>query len=204
MHTRSSLSLCTSCACLPRLTVSGYRDRAGGIDTSAHAVGHAHKRLRSLAFCTSCACLPCLTVSGYRDRAREKVIIYYLVSIMGRALCSISARTSAAIPPARPCAPSRRDSSGHSGPPPSPAACTQKSKSRYSGRLLLDNRYGLFVSSVSVSADSEPWQARAGRAQREGTSFPLLCARPAACADVSIPPAYDTGATGLTGYFLAA
>ena len=36
--------------------------------------------------------------------------------------------------------------------------------------------------SVSVSIDSEAWQARAGRAQREGTKFPLLCAWPTACA----------------------
>ena len=40
-----------------------------------------------------------------------------------------------------------------------------------------------------VSTDSEARQARAGRAQREETKFPLLCEWPTACTDVSIPPA---------------
>ena len=44
-------------------------DFEAGIDTSAHAVGHAYKRGNFVpSLCTRpTACLPCLTVSGYRD-----------------------------------------------------------------------------------------------------------------------------------------
>ena len=43
------------------------------------------------------------------------------------------------------------------------------------------------VCSISAFTDSDARQAGAGRAHKEGTKFPLLCAWPTACADVSIP-----------------